>query len=280
MKLLRYGERGAEKPGLLDAAGQIRDLSGHLTDIAGPALHPEALAQLAILDTTSLPLVAGSPRIGPCVEKVSKFVCIGLNYSDHAAEGGMKVPPEPVIFMKATSAICGPHDPIELPRGSVATDWEIELGLVIGKPAKYVEEAEALNYLAGFCTINDVSERDFQARRSGQWTKGKSADSFGPIGPWLVTADEIDDPQDLRLTLYVNGEICQDGTTANMVYGAAFLISYVSQFMSLQPGDIISTGTPAGVGMGRTPPRYLQAGDLVEAEVEKLGRQCQRVVAG
>lgn len=280
MKLLRYGERGAEKPGLLDATGQIRDLSGHLTDIAGPALHPEALARLASLDTASLPLVADSPRIGPCVGQVGKFVCIGLNYSDHAAEGGMKVPPEPVIFMKATSAICGPHDPIELPRGSVATDWEIELGLVIGKPTKYVEEAEALDCLAGYCTINDVSERDFQARRSGQWTKGKSADSFGPIGPWLVTADEIDDPQALRLSLSVNGEICQDGTTANMVYGAAFLISYVSQFMSLQPGDIISTGTPAGVGMGRTPPRYLKAGDLVEAEVEKLGRQCQQVVAG
>ena len=280
MKLLRYGERGAEKPGLLDAAGQIRDLSGHLTDIAGPALHPDALARLASLDSGSLPLVAGSPRIGPCVGEVGKFVCIGLNYSDHAAEGGMKVPPEPVIFMKATSAICGPHDPIELPRGSVATDWEIELGLVIGKPAKYVGEAEALDCLAGYCTINDVSERDHQARRSGQWTKGKSADSFGPIGPWLVTADEIDDPQALRLSLSVNGEICQDGTTANMVYGAAFLISYVSQFMSLQPGDIISTGTPAGVGMGRTPPRYLQAGDLVEAEVEKLGRQCQEVIQG
>ena len=280
MKLLRYGEKGAEKPGLLDAAGQIRDLSGHLTDIAGPALHPEALARLASLETNNLPQVTGNPRIGPCVGQVGKFVCIGLNYSDHAAEGGMKVPPEPVIFMKATSAICGPHDPIELPRGSVATDWEIELGLVIGKPAKYVEEAEALDYLAGYCTINDVSERDFQARRSGQWTKGKSADSFGPIGPWLVTADEIGDPQALRLSLSVNGEICQDGTTANMVYGAAFLISYVSQFMSLQPGDIISTGTPAGVGMGRTPPRYLQPGDLVEAEVEKLGRQCQQVVAG
>ena len=280
MKLLRYGEKGAEKPGLLDAAGQIRDLSGHLTDIAGPALHPEALARLASLETNNLPQVTGNPRIGPCVGQVGKFVCIGLNYSDHAAEGGMKVPPEPVIFMKATSAICGPHDPIELPRGSVATDWEIELGLVIGKPAKYVEEAEALDYLAGYCTINDVSERDFQARRSGQWTKGKSADSFGPIGPWLVTAEEIGDPQTLRLSLSVNGEICQDGTTANMVYGAAFLISYVSQFMSLQPGDIISTGTPAGVGMGRTPPRYLQPGDLVEAEVEKLGRQCQQVVAG
>ena len=280
MKLLRYGEKGAEKPGLLDAAGQIRDLSGHLTDIAGPALHPEALARLASLETNNLPQVTGNPRIGPCVGQVGKFVCIGLNYSDHAAEGGMKVPPEPVIFMKATSAICGPHDPIELPRGSGATDWEIELGLVIGKPAKYVEEAEALDYLAGYCTINDVSERDFQARRSGQWTKGKSADSFGPIGPWLVTAEEIGDPQTLRLSLSVNGEICQDGTTANMVYGAAFLISYVSQFMSLQPGDIISTGTPAGVGMGRTPPRYLQPGDLVEAEVEKLGRQCQQVVAG
>ncbi len=280
MKLLRYGEKGAEKPGLLDAAGQIRDLSGHLTDIAGPALHPEALARLASLETNNLPQVTGNPRIGPCVGQVGKFVCIGLNYSDHAAEGGMKVPPEPVIFMKATSAICGPHDPIELPRGSGATDWEIELGLVIGKPAKYVEEAEALDYLAGYCTINDVSERDFQARRSGQWTKGKSADSFGPIGPWLVTAEEIGDPQTLRLSLSVNGEICQDGTTANMVYGAAFLISYVSQFMSLQPGDIISTGTPAGVGMGRTPPRYLKAGDLVEAEVEKLGRQCQQVVAG
>ena len=280
MKLLRYGEAGAETPGLLDNEGRIRDLSGHLADISGAALHPEALAGLASLDPASLALVEGSPRIGPCVGQVGKFVCIGLNYSDHAAEGGMEVPPEPVIFMKATSAICGPYDPIELPRGSTATDWEIELGLVIGKPAKYVDEAEALDYLAGYCTVNDVSERDHQARRSGQWTKGKSADSFGPIGPWLVTADEIKDPQNLRLTLSVNGEICQDGTTANMVYGAAFLISYVSQFMSLQPGDIISTGTPAGVGMGRTPPHYLKAGDLVEAEVEKLGRQRQQVVAG
>ena len=280
MKLLRYGEAEAETPGLLDNEGRIRDLSGHLADISGAALHPEALAGLASLDPASLALVEGSPRIGPCVGQVGKFVCIGLNYSDHAAEGGMKVPPEPVIFMKATSAICGPYDPIELPRGSTATDWEIELGLVIGKPAKYVDEAEALDYLAGYCTVNDVSERDHQARRSGQWTKGKSADSFGPIGPWLVTAYEIDDPQALRLTLSVNGEICQNGTTANMVYGAAFLISYVSQFMSLQPGDIISTGTPAGVGMGRTPPHYLKAGDLVEAEVEKLGRQRQQVVAG
>jgi 2-keto-4-pentenoate hydratase/2-oxohepta-3-ene-1,7-dioic acid hydratase in catechol pathway len=275
MKLLRYGEPGAEKPAILDANGQIRDLSAHVSDIGGKDIDPAALAALAQLDPASLPLVSGSPRIGPCVTGTGKFICIGLNYADHAAESGMAVPPEPVVFMKATSAIVGPNDDLLIPRGSEKTDWEVELGVVIGKTAKYVSEADALDYVAGYCTVHDVSERAFQIERSGQWTKGKSCDTFGPIGPWLVTKDEVADPQNLNLWLKVNGETVQNGTTRTMVYGAAFLVSYLSQFMSLHPGDIISTGTPPGVGMGMKPPRYLKAGDVVELGIEGLGSQKQ-----
>jgi 2-keto-4-pentenoate hydratase/2-oxohepta-3-ene-1,7-dioic acid hydratase in catechol pathway len=275
MKLLRYGAPGTEKPAMLDADGQIRDLSGHVADIGGKDIDPAALAALAKLDPASLPLVAGSPRIGPCVTGTGKFICIGLNYADHAAESGMAVPPEPVVFMKATSAIVGPNDDLLIPRGSEKTDWEVELGVVIGKTAKYVSEADALDYVAGYCTVHDVSERAFQIERSGQWTKGKSCDTFGPIGPWLVTKDEVADPQNLGLWLKVNGETVQNGTTKTMVYGAAFLVSYLSQFMSLHPGDIISTGTPPGVGMGMKPPRYLKAGDVVELGIEGLGSQKQ-----
>ncbi len=275
MKLLRYGAPGAEKPAILDADGAIRDLSGHVSDIGGKDIDPAALAALAKLDPASLPLVAGTPRIGPCVAGTGKFICIGLNYADHAAESGMAVPPEPVVFMKATSAIVGPNDDLLIPRGSEKTDWEVELGVVIGKTAKYVSEPDALDYVAGYCTVHDVSERAFQIERSGQWTKGKSCDTFGPIGPWLVTKDEVADPQNLGLWLKVNGETVQNGTTKTMVYGAAFLVSYLSQFMSLHPGDIISTGTPPGVGMGMKPPRYLKPGDVVELGIEGLGSQKQ-----
>ncbi|URK86006.1 fumarylacetoacetate hydrolase family protein (plasmid) [Rhizobium sp. RCAM05350] len=275
MKLLRYGAPGSEKPAMLDADGQIHDLSGHVSDIGGKDIDPAALAALAKLDPASLPLVSGTPRIGPCVTGTGKFICIGLNYADHAAKSGMAVPPEPVIFMKATSAIVGPNDDLVIPRGSEKTDWEVELGVVIGKTAKYVSEADALDYVAGYCTVHDVSERAFQIERSGQWTKGKSCDTFGPIGPWLVTKDEVADPQNLGLWLKVNGETVQNGTTKTMVYGAAFLVSYLSQFMSLHPGDIISTGTPPGVGMGMKPPRYLKAGDVVELGIDGLGSQKQ-----
>lgn len=275
MKLLRYGAPGAEKPAILDADGAIRDLSAHVSDIGGKDIDPAALAALAKLDPASLPVVAGTPRIGPCVTGTGKFICIGLNYADHAAESGMAVPPEPVVFMKATSAIVGPNDDLLIPRGSEKTDWEVELGVVIGKTAKYVSEANALDYVAGYCTVHDVSERAFQIERSGQWTKGKSCDTFGPIGPWLVTKDEVADPQNLGLWLKVNGETVQNGTTKTMVYGAAFLVSYLSQFMSLHPGDIISTGTPPGVGMGMKPPRYLKPGDVVELGIEGLGSQKQ-----
>ncbi|MCX8998339.1 fumarylacetoacetate hydrolase family protein [Rhizobiaceae bacterium BDR2-2] len=275
MKFLRYGPAGAEKPGLLAKDGTIRDLSGQIADLSGPVLAPDALAKLGAIDVNTLPVVDGSPRIGPCVAGTGKFVCIGLNYSDHAAETGAAVPPEPVIFMKATSAIVGPDDDVLIPRGSEKTDWEVELGVVIGKTAKYVSEADALDYVAGYCVSHDVSERAFQAERSGQWTKGKSCDTFGPIGPWLVTKDEIADPQDLPMWLKVNGETRQDGSTKTMVYGVAFLVSYLSQFMSLHPGDVISTGTPPGVGMGQKPPRYLKPGDVVELGIEGLGTQKQ-----
>ena len=278
MKLLRYGEAGAEKPGLLDGDGQIRDLSGVVADIAGATLSPEGLARIAALDPASLPLVEGNPRLGPCVAGTGKFICIGLNYADHAAESGMPVPPEPVIFMKATSAICGPNDPIVIPRGSVKTDWEVELAVIIGKRAKYVSEAEAMGYVAGYAITNDVSERDFQLERAGQWTKGKSCDNYGQIGPWLVTPDDVADPQDLAMWLKVNGETKQDGSTRTMVYGVAHLVSYLSRFMSLQPGDVISTGTPPGVGMGQKPPRYLRAGDVVELGIAGLGSQRQDVI--
>lgn len=277
MKLLRFGPEGAEKPGLLDSNGAIRDLSAHVADLAGDVLGD--LSRVAKIDPETLPLVPGNPRIGPCVAGTGKFMCIGLNYADHAAESGMPVPPEPVLFMKATSAICGPNDPIIIPRGSIKTDWEVELGVVIGKRAKYVNETDALAHVAGYCVINDVSERAFQTERAGQWTKGKSCDNFGQTGPWLVTPDEAGDPQNLTMWLTVNGEKVQNGSTRTMVYGVAHLISYLSQFMTLHPGDIISTGTPPGVGLGMKPPRYLKAGDVVELGIQGLGEQKQQVIA-
>ncbi|MDR6775352.1 fumarylacetoacetate hydrolase family protein [Azospirillum sp. BE72] len=280
MKLLRYGPPGQEKPGMLDAEGRIRDLSAHLDDIAGAALLPDGLDRLRAIDPATLPLVEGNPRLGPCVGRVGKMVCIGLNFSDHAAETGMAVPPEPIIFMKATSAIVGPNDPIELPRGSEKTDWEVELAFVIGKTAKYVSEDEAMDHVAGYCIVNDVSERAFQIEKQGQWTKGKSCDSFGPTGPWLVTRDEVEDPQNLKMWLEVNGHRYQDGSSATMVYGVRYLVSYLSRFMSLQPGDIISTGTPPGVGMGQKPQVFLKTGDVVELGIEGLGTQRQMVVQG
>jgi 2,4-diketo-3-deoxy-L-fuconate hydrolase len=280
MKLLRYGPVGQEKPGLLDADGVIRDLSGVVSDIAGDVLLPEGLAKLAALDPASLPVVPGAPRLGPCVGAVGKFLCIGLNYSDHAAETGATVPPEPILFTKATSAIIGPDDAVEIPRGSVKSDWEVELGIVIGKTAKYVSEADALDHIAGWCVINDISEREYQLERHGTWDKGKGCDTFGPIGPWLVTKDEIADPLNLPMWLEVNGHRYQDGSTATMVFGPAQLVSYLSQFMSLQPGDIISTGTPPGVGLGQKPPVFLKAGDVMELSIAGLGTQRQHVVAG
>ncbi|WP_067341708.1 fumarylacetoacetate hydrolase family protein [Stappia indica] len=280
MKLVRHGPAGTERPGLVDAQGRIRDLSAHVDDIAGKTLSDEGLARIAALDPASLPLVEEGTRIGPCVGQVGKFVCIGLNYSDHAAESGLDVPPEPIVFMKATSAICGPDDGIELPRGSVATDWEVELAVVIGRHAKYVSEADALSHVAGYCVANDVSERDFQTKRAGQWTKGKSADTFGPLGPWLVTRDEVSDPQALDLWLDLNGKRMQTGSTATMIFGVAKVISYLSQMMSLHPGDVISTGTPPGVGMGIKPaPVYLKPGDRLALGIEGLGTQTQLVRA-
>lgn len=278
MKLLRYGKPGQERPGLLDANNQVRDLSDVIDDLEGEALSPESLAKIAKLDPETLPLVENPGRIGPCVNRVGKFICIGLNYADHAAETGAQIPDEPVLFMKATSAICGPNDDVIRPRKSEKLDWEVELGVVIGKHASYVSEDEAADYIAGYCVVHDVSEREFQLERSGQWVKGKSGDTFGPIGPWLVTADEVPDPLNLPLWLTVNGEKRQNGSTSKMVYGPAFLVHYLSQFMSLQPGDIISTGTPPGVGIGMKPPVYLQPGDEVELGVEGLGVQKQKVV--
>jgi 2,4-didehydro-3-deoxy-L-rhamnonate hydrolase len=279
MKLLRYGPAGQERPGILGADGAIRDLSSVVTDIAGDTLLPESLARLRRLDPNTLPRVAGTPRIGPCVGQVGKFLCIGLNYSDHAAESGMVVPKEPIVFMKATSAIVGPDDDVVLPRGSEKSDWEVELGVVIGKPAKYVEEADALAHVAGYCVINDLSERAFQLEGTGQWVKGKSADTFGPIGPWLVTRDEVADCGALDLWLEVDGHRYQNGSTRTLVFGVPYLISYLSRFMSLQPGDIISTGTPPGVGLGQKPPVYLRAGNVIRLGVQGLGEQRQRVVA-
>ncbi len=275
MKLLRYGPMGMEKPAMLDDTGGVRDLSGLVGDIGGATLSDEGLDRLRGMDASRLPEVDPSVRIGPCVSGVGKFICIGLNYSDHAEETGATVPSEPIIFMKATSAICGPNDPVIIPRGSQKTDWEVELGFVIGKRAKYVSEADALDHVAGYCLVNDVSERAFQAERQGQWTKGKSADHFGPTGPWLVTRDEVADPQDLGMWLTVNGVKRQDGSTKTMVYGVRFLVSYLSQFMSLNPGDIISTGTPPGVGLGMKPPTFLKAGDEIELGIEGLGQQKQ-----
>ncbi len=279
MKLLRYGPVGQEKPGLVDKDGKVRDLSAHVKDIAGDAISPDGLKKLAAIDPASLPVV-NVDRYGPCVAGTGKFICIGLNYSDHAAETGATVPPEPIIFMKATSAIVGPNDNVEIPRGSLKTDWEVELGVVIGKHAKYVGEDEAMDHVAGYCLINDVSERAFQAERQGQWTKGKSADTFGPTGPWLVTKDEIEDPQNLKMWLDVNGHRYQNGTSATMVYGVKYLVSYLSQFMSLHPGDIISTGTPPGVGLGQKPNVFLKEGDVITLGIEGLGEQRQDVVQG
>lgn len=280
MKLLRYGNKGEEKPGLLDDSGIIRDLSGMVDDIGGNTLLPENLETLNNTDWASLPNIYGTPRLGPCVANIGKFICIGLNYSDHAEETGAKVPPEPIIFAKANSAVCGPNDDVIIPRGSRKTDWEVELGVVIGKTAKYVDENSALEHVAGYCVVNDVSEREFQLERSGQWVKGKSCDTFGPTGPWLVTPDEAGDPQDLDLWLEVDGRRFQDGSTRTMVYGVAFLIHYLSRFFTLHPGDVISTGTPPGVGMGQKPePMYLRPGQTMRLGVENLGVQTQRLVA-
>lgn len=279
MKLLRYGDPGHEKVGVLDEQGRIRDLSAHVTDLAGDALGDASLDALRQVAVNDLPVVDGEPRIGPCVSNVGKFVCIGLNYSDHAAETGAEVPSEPIIFMKASSAIVGPNDQVVIPKGSTKTDWEVELGVVIGKKAKYVSEQDALNYVCGYCVINDVSERAFQMERAGQWTKGKSSDTFGPIGPWLVTRDDVADPQNLSMWLTVNGQTMQNGSSNTMVYGVAFLVSYLSQFMTLHPGDIISTGTPPGVGLGMKPPVFLKKGDVMELGIEGLGTQRQTVGA-
>ena len=278
MKLLRYGAAGEEKPGLLDADGGIRDLSNIVPDISGNTLLPDSLDRLRQIDPSTLPRAGGTARLGPCVGQVGKFICVGLNYSDHAKESGMTVPAEPIIFMKATSAISGPNDDIVLPRGSQKTDWEVELGVVIGRPAKYVTEEDALSHVAGYCVINDLSERAYQLEGTGQWVKGKSADTFGPIGPWLVTADEVPEWNGLALWLEVDGHRYQDGSTRTLVFGVPYLISYLSRFMSLQTGDVISTGTPPGVGLGQKPPVYLRPGNVVRLGVDRLGEQRQRVV--
>ena len=276
MKLLRYGESGNENPGMLDENGVIRDLSGYVNDISEETLLPENIEKLKKIDFKSLPEVSDEVRLGPCVGSIGNFICIGLNYSDHAKESGMEVPKEPVIFSKITSSISGPNDDVIIPRNAVKTDWEVELGVVIGKTAKYVEEKDAINYVAGYCVINDLSEREYQLERSGQWIKGKSCDTFGPIGPWLVTPDEVEDPQDLDLWLDVDDKRYQDGNTRTMIFGVAFLIHYLSQYFTLQPGDVISTGTPPGVGLGQKPnPIYLRSGQKMHLGIEKLGVQNQ-----
>jgi 2-keto-4-pentenoate hydratase/2-oxohepta-3-ene-1,7-dioic acid hydratase in catechol pathway len=283
MKLVRYGLPQEEKPGIVDSEGRIRDLSNAVQDITGKTISPTSLASLKDIDVAKLPLVTGQKqdqlRVAPCVGGIGKFVCIGLNYSDHAKEAGMQVPSEPVIFMKAISCICGANDDVVIPRGATKMDWEVELGIVIGAPAKYVSEADAMFYVAGYCVVNDVSERAFQLEHSGQWVKGKSADTFGPIGPWLVTADEIPDPQNLSIWLEVDGERRQNGNTRTMIFGVREIVSYVSRFMSLQPGDIIATGTPPGVGLGRKPPLFLKAGNRMRLGIDGLGEQNQLVVA-
>ncbi len=278
MKLLRYGPKGQEKPGLLDDSGRLRDLSAHVEDLAGAALEPEGLARLAALDPESLPPVSGAPRLGPCVGRVGKFICIGLNYADHAAESGMPVPAEPVVFNKWTSAICGPDDDVEIPPGSVKTDWEVELGVIIGKGGKYIPESEAPAHVAGYCVVNDVSEREWQLERGATWDKGKGFDSFGPLGPWLVTPDEIPDVDDLGMWLEIDGKRYQNGSTRTMIFRIPQIIAYVSRFLSLQPGDVISTGTPPGVGLGQKPPVYLKGGETMRLGIDGLGVQTQKVV--
>tara|TARA_B100000676_G_C18039397_1_gene823913 strand:- start:874 stop:1716 length:843 start_codon:yes stop_codon:yes gene_type:complete len=280
MKLLRFGNSGEEKPGIIDSNGKIRDLSNVIDDINGHTISQESLGKLKKLDILSLPEVTGNPRIGPCVNDVGKFLCIGLNYSDHAAETGLEPPEEPILFAKATSAIIGPNDDVEIPRTSSATDWEVELGIIIGKKAKYISEDEAKNYIAGYCVVNDVSERDFQIKRSGQWTKGKSCDTFGPIGPYLVTTDEIEDIQNLSMYLDVNGKRMQTGSTKTMIFSAYHIVHYLSQFMTLFPGDVIATGTPPGVGMGMKPAVYLKPGDVMKLGIDNLGDQEQKCVSG
>ncbi len=281
MKLLRYGAPGQERPGLLDAAGRVRDLSAHIPDLAGDALLPDSLSRLAAISPETLPIVAGTPqqdlRLGPCVGQVGKFICIGLNYADHAAETGAEIPPEPVIFGKWTSAIIGPDDDVKIPRGSEKTDWEVELGVIIGKPGAYIREEDALSHIAGYCVINDISEREFQFERAGTWDKGKGCDTFGPIGPWLVTPDDIADVDALSMWLDVDGHRYQNGSTATMVYKIPHLIAYCSRFMSLQAGDIISTGTPPGVGLGQKPPVYLRGGEVMRLGIDGLGVQTQKV---
>ena len=278
MKLLRYGPKGKEKPGLLDSEGRIRDLSGLIDDVTGDTISPKSLARIRKAKPESLPLVRGKPRIGACIANPQKFIAIGLNYSDHAAESGLQVPPEPVVFTKQVSCLSGPFDDVTIPPKSKKSDWEVELGIIIGSKAKNIAKRDALKHVAGYCTINDLSEREFQAERAGQWTKGKSYDTFGPVGPWLVTADEVADPQKLGMWLELNGKRVQNGSTATMVFGVAHIVAYLSQFFTLLPGDIITTGTPPGVGMGMKPQRFLKPGDVMRLGIEGLGEQEQKVV--
>ena len=279
MKLLRYGEMGKEKPGILGQDGKIRDLSNHITDINGDKISEEGLNKISMIDVSSLPIIPENTRLGACVGNIGKFLCIGLNYSDHAAETGMPVPSEPILFSKATSAVVGPNDNVEIPRNSNETDWEVELGIIIGKKAKYINEEEAEEYIAGYCVVNDVSEREFQLKKEGQWTKGKSCDTFGPTGPYLVTKDEVSDVQNLKMYLDVNGKRMQTGNTSTMIFNVDVIVSYLSKFMSLQAGDIITTGTPPGVGMGMKPQQFLKAGDTMKLSIENLGEQNSKVVA-
>ena len=280
MKLLRFGEMGQEKPGILDSNGKIRDLSGHISDINGETISEDGLNKISSIDQMSLPIVPEGIRLGACVGSIGKFLCIGLNYSDHAAESGMPVPKEPILFSKATSAVVGPNDDVEIPRNSVETDWEVELGIIIGKKAKYINEEDAEEYIAGYCVVNDVSEREFQLKKEGQWTKGKSCDTFGPTGPYLVTKDEVSDVQNLKMYLDVNGKRMQDGSTKTMIFSAKYIVYYLSQFMSLNPGDVIATGTPPGVGGGMKPPVFLKAGDKMKLGIEGLGEQNQTCFQG
>jgi 2,4-didehydro-3-deoxy-L-rhamnonate hydrolase len=279
MKLLRHGPRGQEKPGMLDRSGQLRDLSGAIKDLTSDALAPAALDKLRKLDPASLPAVSGNPRLGPCVAGISKLVCVGLNYVDHAKEAGMQIPTEPVLFLKAISSLSGPNDPVMLPKGAEKGDWEVELGIVIGSKAQYVSVHDALKHVAGYCIVNDVSERNYQLERGGNWSKGKSADTFCPLGPWLVTADEVPDPQALDLFCEVSGQRMQNGSTRNMIFSCAHIVSYISHFMTLMPGDVIPTGTPAGVGQGMKPQRFLRPGDVMRLGITGLGEQRQEVVA-